>query len=305
MRFRWTIAAVVVALLVGGAAVVMAMLSSSLAPARAALRYPWGLLSTEAETMNDCVECHEPDKFHTCDSCHDDHGSAEMASVPFDDLILLAGDVPEPGYIPLNDILPYRDQPGTHVTLLGFLSVHGVSEFDSVTLASRDEGFVTLEAPNLTSEALLMPHVDGLRFAAENLHVSTWLKGVWHIIVVGREKPLTIDGQRTSMGRLMLGPTRSVTLEQADVMLHSKTDGQVRMGKTASRVEGAGLSDIVGDPGFDALLIRDEAGQEHMLTAAEAKGAMLAQMGRQIVLVLPARGRAQWITGVVELVSEE
>jgi hypothetical protein len=31
----------------------------------------------------------------------------------------------------------------------------------------------------------------------------------------------------------------------------------------------------------------------------------LAQMGQQIVLVLPSRGRAQWITDVVELVSEE
>jgi hypothetical protein len=32
---------------------------------------------------------------------------------------------------------------------------------------------------------------------------------------------------------------------------------------------------------------------------------VLAQMGSQVVLVLPGRGRAQWIDGVVELVSEE
>jgi hypothetical protein len=213
--------------------------------------------------------------------------------------------VPEPGYIAVNDILPYRDQPGTHVALLDFLADHGVTEFESVTLASRDGGFVTFEWPNLTGEALLMPHVDGVRFAAENLHVSTWLKGVWRIIVVGTEKPLTIDGYRTSIGRLLLGPTRSVTIEQTDVMLRSETDGQVRKGKTASRIEGAGLADIVGDPDFDTLLVRDAEGQEHTLTAAEAKGAVLAQMGRKIVLVLPGRGRAQWITDVVELVSEE
>ena len=169
--------------------------------------------------MNDCVACHEPDKFHTCATCHDNHGSAEMSGVPFNTLILLAGDVPEPGYVAVNDILPYRDQPGTHVSLLDFLSDHGVEDLQQVTLASRDEGFVTFERPNLTDEALLMPHVDGLRFAAENLHVSTWLKGVWRIIVVGAEKPLTIDGQRTSVGRLLLGPTRSVTIEQTDVML--------------------------------------------------------------------------------------
>jgi hypothetical protein len=42
-----------------------------------------------------------------------------------------------------------------------------------------------------------------------------------------------------------------------------------------------------------------------MLSAAEARGAVLAQMGQQVVLVLPERGRAQWIVDVVELVTEE
>jgi len=299
------ILALLVALLVGGGVVAAVVGAKSLAPVRLTFHYPWGILAEDADTMNQCYDCHEPAKSHTCDSCHDDHGSAEMAKVPFDDLILLAGDVPEPGYIAVNDILPYRDQPGTHVALLDFLADHGVTDFESVTLASRDEGFVTFERPNLTGEALLMPHVDGVRFAAENLHVSTWLKGVWRIIVVGTEKPLTMDGYPTSIGRLLLGPTRSVTIEQTDVMLRSETDGQVRKGKTASRIEGAGLADIVGDPDFDTLLVRDVEGREHTLTAAQAKGAVLAQMGRSIVLVLPSRGRVQWITDVVELVSEE
>ena len=223
MKRFWLILAIVAALVVGGVAVAVATGAKVAAPARSALHYPWALLADEAETMNDCVECHEPDKFHTCDSCHDDHGSAEMANVPFDDLILLQGDVPEPGYIPVNDILPYRDQPGTHVALLDFLAEQGVTDFESVTLASRDEGWITVERANLTAEALLMPHVDGVRFAAENLHVSTWLKGVWRIIVVGPDKPLTLDGYRTSMGRLLLGPTASVTIEQTDVMLRSES----------------------------------------------------------------------------------
>jgi hypothetical protein len=174
-----------------------------------------------------------------------------------------------------------------------------------VTLASRDEGWITIERDNLTSEALLLPHVDGVRFAAENLHVSTWLKGVWRVIVVGPDRPLTLDGYRTSIGRLLLGPTASVTIEQTDVMLRSEADGQIRRAKTASRIEGAGLSNIVADPGFDTLLVRDASGGEHTLTAAEAQGAVLAQMGQQIVLVLPGRGRAQWIADVVELISEE
>jgi len=305
MRRFWLILVIVAALLVGGVAAAVATGAKVAAPARSAFNYPWTMLADEAETMNDCVECHEPAKFHTCDSCHDDHGSAEMAGVPFDDLILLQGDVPEPGYIPVNDILPYRDQPGTHVALLDFLAEQGVSEFESVTLASRDEGWITVERDNLTAEALLLPHVDGVRFAAENLHVSAWLKGVWRIIVVSPDKPLTLDGYRTSIGRLLLGPTTSVTVEQADVMLRGEADGQIRKAKTASRVEGAGLADIVADPGFDTLLVRDASGGEHTLTTAEARGAVLAQMGQQIVLVLPRRGRAQWIGGVVELVSEE
>ena len=305
MRRFWWVVALVVALVVGGAAVLVATGSRMAAPARSAMHYPWTMLAGQAETMNDCVECHEPAKFHTCDSCHDEHGSAEMASVPFDDLILLQGDVPEPRYIAANDILPYRDQPGTHVALLDLLAEHGVTEFESVTLASRDEGWITIERDNLTNQALLLPHADGVRFAAEDLHVSTWLKGVWRIIVVGPDKPLTLDGYHTSIGRLLLEPTTSVTLEQTDVMLTGGADGQTRRAKTASRIEGAGLTVIVADPDFDSLLVRDAEGAEHTLTAAEAKGAVLAQMGQQIVLVLPSRGRAQWIPDVVELVSEE
>jgi hypothetical protein len=301
----WLIVAILAVLIVVGVGVALAIGAGMAAPAQAVFNFPLDMLADEAATMNDCVECHEPDKFHMCSTCHDDHGSAEMANIPFDDLILLQGDVPAPGYIPVNDILPYRDQPGTHVTLLDFLAGQGVSQFESVTLASRDEGWITVDRDNLTAEALLLPHVDGVRFAAENLHVSTWLKGVWRIIVVGPDKPLTLDGYRTSMGRLLLGPTVSATVEQTDVMLNSETDGQVRKAKTASRVEGAGLASIVADPGFDTLLVRDAAGGEHTLTAADARGAVLAQMGQQIVLVLPGRGRAQWIAGVVELISEE
>ena len=37
----------------------------------------------------------------------------------------------------------------------------------------------------------------------------------------------------------------------------------------------------MADPGFDTLLVRDAVGGEHTLTAAEARGAVLAQMGRR------------------------
>jgi hypothetical protein len=303
MSRRWLILIVVVALAIGGAVVAVAMGAKALAPARAALHFPWSMLADEATTMNDCVECHEPAKFHTCATCHDEHGSAEMTKVPFNQLVLLAGDVPEPGYIPVNDILPYRDQPGTQVALLDFLAEHGVTDFERVALASTDGSLVTVDRPNLTGEALLMPYLDGMRFADEDLHVSTWLKGISRIVVVGVEKPLTIDGQATSIGRLLLRATRSATAQQTDVMFKSASDGQIRKAKTASRIEGAPLEDLVADPGFDTLLVRDAQGQEHTLSADEADGAILAQIDGRVVLVLPGRGQPQWIPDVVEITS--
>jgi hypothetical protein len=307
MSRLWVILLLLVAFVVAGVAVALAMNSEAMAPAQSALYYPWNMLAGEAETMNDCAECHEAEHFHTCDACHDDHGSAEMANVPFNALVHLAGDVPEGGFIPVNEIVPYRDQPGTHVALLDFLAGQGIEDFESVTLTSRDGGFVTFDRANLTGEALLMPHVDGIRFAAENLHVSTWLKGISRIVVVGVDRPLTLDGYRTSFGRLLLGPTRSLTVDQADVMLKSETDGEIRRAKTATRIEGVPVEGIVDDPGFEQLAVRDADGQEYVFPARETRGALLAQLrGRpELVLVLPEQGRAEWVTGVVEISSGE
>jgi hypothetical protein len=181
-----------------------------------------------------------------------------------------------------------------------------VEDFQSVTLAASDGGFVTVERPNLTDEALLLPYVDGIRFAAEDLHVSTWLKGISRIIVVGADKPLLIDGEATSMGRLLLGTTSSVTIEQTDVMLKSDVDGQIRKAKTASRLEGAPVAAVVANPAFARLVVRDAQGREQTLTSEEAQGAVLAQVWGhpEVTLVLPSRGRAQWLSGVVEIRSE-
>jgi hypothetical protein len=275
-----------------------------MAPARAPFHFPWRMLADEAATMNDCVECHEPAKFHSCATCHDEHGSAEMEQVPFGQLVRLEGDVPDPSYIAINDLLPYREFTSTHLALLDLLGQQGVQDFQSVTLASSDGGFVTIEQADVTPEALLLPYTDGMRFADEKLHVSTWLKGINRIIVVGEERPLLIDGQRTSMGRLLLRATRSATVQQTQTMFKSEDDGQVRRAKTANRIEGAPIEDLVAGPGFEGLRVRDAAGEEHSLSADEAEGALLAQMGKEVVLVLPGRGRSQWVTGVVEITTE-
>ena len=254
--------------------------------------------------MVECASCHAPETFHTCNTCHDDHGAVEFENIPFYAGITLEGDVPTPGYVLLNQILPYRAQPYTHLPLLEFLAQQGVHAFESVTLASLDGGFVTLTPENLTAEALLMPYQDGIRFAAENLHVSTWIKGIRRVIVVGADKPLLIEGQPTSMGRLLLGPTLGLTVEQANVMLQSVTDGQVRRAQAGARMEGAPLYALLEAPAPERVLVRDSAGREYRLTVEELRGAVLAQFRGRVTLILPERGRTQWVVDVVALESE-
>jgi hypothetical protein len=298
--------AALLVLAIAGLAIATAAGARPLAPIRLATHYPWNSLVDEAATIDTCVAagCHKPADIHTCGTCHDQHGDAQLAQVPFASLLLLTGDVPEPGYIPINDILPYREITRTVMPLLDFLAQHGVGDFESATLSSSDGGFVTITRENLTPQSLLMPYADGVRFADEKLHASAWLKGIDRIVVVGREKPLRVDGQDTSIGRLLLGPTAMVTVEQTEVMLRSEEDGQIRRAQTAFRIEGVPLAVVVTDPAFTALLVRDAQGQERTLAAEEARGAVLAVVHGHVTLVLPGSGRGQWIGDVVEIKTE-
>ena len=310
MAKRSRLALIVVVLLVlavAGLAIATAAGARPLAPLRLATHYSWGLLADEAATIDDCsaAGCHQAADMHTCASCHDQHGDAQLAEVPFGALLLLTGDVPDPRFIPINDILPYREITRTVMPLLDFLAQQGVGDFESITFCSSDGGFVTIAREDLTPQAMLMPYADGVRFADEDLHVSAWLKGIDRIVVVGREKPLRIDGRDTSIGRLLLGPTAMVTVEQAEVMLKSESDGQVRRARTAFRIEGAPLAAVVAEPAFGTLLVRSARGQERTLTAEEARGAVLAVVHGHVTLVLPERSRGQWATDVVEMVSED
>ncbi len=275
-----------------------------LSPVRQAIHYPWSLLVDEANTRSQCVKCHEPEEQHTCSTCHDAHGGIEMSEVPFDGVVWLLGDVPKPGFIDINDILPYRDQPDTFVTLLDLMAKQEVGDWETITMASLDGSIVTVDRANITEEAVLVPHKDGMRFAAPNLHISTWLKGVMRLTVVGKETPLIMDGQATSMGRILLGPSASVTVEETDVMLKSEEDGQIRKAKTASRLDGAPLTSLVATPDFNQVVVRDKAGKEQTLSAEEAAGAVLVQTWGKAVLVLPSRGRGLWIQDVVQITSQ-
>lgn len=273
------------------------------APLRLALHYPWGLLADEAVTLENCTAagCHEPVKVHTCASCHDAHGEARLSGVSWSGFVLLTGDVPEPTYIPINDILPLREFTHTAVPLLDLLAQHGVGDFESVTLLAGDGGQATIAREDLGPRSLLLPYADGLRFADERLHISSWLKGIQRIVVVGRERPLTIEGQGTSIGRLLLGPTRFLAVEPATVMLKGQEDGRLRRAQTAMRVEGVALADILADPTCSALRVRDAAGREYSLPKDQARSALLAVVFGRVTLVLPEQGRGAWIADVVQV----
>jgi len=263
--------------------------------------YSTDLIREEAKVMVECADCHEAEDFHRCSTCHDSHGAVEFSDLPFYNLIPFTGDVPDPGLVQLDQILPYQDIPNTHMTLTDFLEEQGVTDFESVTITSWDGGFITIKKENLSDQALLLPFSDGIRFVAEDLHVSTWLKGLSRIIVVSRDRPLIINGERTSIGRLLLGPTRQITVESAKVMLRSEQDGKVRDALTAVRVEGAAVSDLLDDQRFSEVLVIDQKGSQYRFEAEEIRSAVLLPDSSGTTLVLPDKARAEWIKGVVEI----
>ena len=301
-KSRWLVPVIVLLVILGSVVGVWAG-SARAVPLRALTKYPLGLLAEEAATMDECVECHKAETFHRCSTCHDDHGALELSDVPFYAVVALEGDVPEPGYVLVDDVLPYREQPNTHVALADFLATQGVDDFESVTMASDDGGFVTISRDNLTDAALLMPYEDGIRFASEDLHVSTWIKGLRRIIVVGRETSLEVEGQPTSIGRLLLGPTQWVTVEQTDVMLKSQEDGAIRKAQVGARIRGVALTAIVPS-NASAVVVQTASGVTRTLAVEDIQEALLAQLRSEVVLVFPDRARTQWITGITALASE-
>ena len=268
-------------------------------PLRVVAAYPAEMLWEETRWMDECAECHAGEDFHRCSACHDDHGAVEFTDIPFFGMISFTGDVPQPGVVEINEVLPYRDQPHTHLPLLDFLEDQGVAEFESVTLTSRDGGWITIQREDLTDEALLLPYTDGIRFAAENLHVSTWIKGLTGMVVVGDEKPLTINGESTSIGRLLLGPTRLVTVETARVMYAGEEDGVIREAQTAFRIRGAAVSELLADRPYEAVLVEDQVGEIYRFYPEETARAVLIPDKEGVTLVLPDRGRAGWVDQVI------
>jgi len=265
--------------------------------------YGVGLLWEEAQVMNECAECHKAVDFHDCYTCHDDHGAVELAGIRFYEVVEFTGDVPEHSFVRVNDVMPDQENAGTHILLLDFLAQQGVDTFESVTFTTNDGGLTTIEAQYLDETAMLVPYVDGVRFVTGSVHVSTWLKGIQQIIVVGSEKPLTIDGEATSIGRLMLGETVRLTVEGSDTML-TTDDGSTGLAFVANRVEGARLLPLLKTTSPTQVLITDLEGNQYQLAGDEIEEAVIAIVRRETTLVLPSRGRSAWITNVVQIDSE-
>jgi hypothetical protein len=288
-------------ILLGG--IIALVIASKPMPVGLIQKYGIGLLWEEGKVMNECAECHNAIDFHDCTACHDDHGAVELAGIKFYEVVELTGDVPEHSYVRMNEVLPIQTNGGTHILLFDFLSQHGVDDFESITFITNDGGLATIEAQYLDETAMLVPYVDGVRFVTESVHVSTWLKGIKQIIVVGIEKPLTIDGEATSIGRLLLGDTMRLTVEGSDTMLTDEA-GRTGLAFVGNWVEGARLLPLLNTPLPNRVTITVRNGGQVELTGDEIEDAILAIVRKEITLVLPDRGRSAWPSDIVQIDSK-
>jgi hypothetical protein len=286
------------------AAVVLLIIFTKPMPVSLLQEYGMKFIWDEGATMNECAECHDSVDFHTCETCHDDHGAVELVNIPFSKIVQLTGDVPDPSFVRINQIIPNQDEFRTHITVFQFLEMHGIEAFETITFTTNDGGLTTIEYQYLDETAMLVPYVDGVRFVTESVHVSTWLKGIERIIIVGKETPLSIDGKQTSIGRLLLGNTTRLTVESADVMLASE-DGKTSHAYVANWIDGALLLPLLENQAPDYIIITDGSGIRTTLAGEEIQGAVIALVRGEVTLVLPQRGRSMWLANIVSIESKD
>jgi len=238
-----------------------------------------------------------------CVDCHQLHGAINLDEVPFNSFVLLTGDVPEPRLISVNDILPYRYAGEAGLSLPDFLANNGVEDFKQVSLISTDGGIVTLERQYVSERSLLLPYLESIRFQDDGLHVSTWLKGINKIIVIGEELPIIIDGRATSMGRLLRENTLTVVSERSYPMYRSEEDGEVRKGEYSHLHTGAPISELVAHRDFSTLTITDAEGETYAIEARDAQQAILTIYYGKPTLMLPELHKGEWVSDVVRVVS--
>ena len=300
---RWIII-LVAALVVTVGVIILILVTTKPMPVALLSEYDLNTLWIEGETMNKCAKCHSSSDFHTCDTCHDEHGAVELSGVTFFEVIELTGDVPDPAFVRVNEVLPDQENAGTHITLYDFLAQNGVEKdsFESITFTTNDGGLVTIEAQYLDETAMLVPYIDGVRFVTSSVHSSTWLKGINRVVVVGKDTPLIIDGTATSIGRLLIGETVHLTVEGSDVMLKNDS-GDVSHALVANWVEGAQLTSLLADPNAASITATDTNGDTYEISGDELATVLIAMVRDKVTLVIPDRGRSAWPVDIVDIES--
>lgn len=239
----------------------------------------------------------------TCAECHDVHGALELSDAPFQSQVWILGDVPEATYLIVDDLFPYAEaEAGTSIALPDLLARYGAAEWERVALESLDGGWVVLEREYVTEASLLVPYLEGVRFADSNQHESTWLKGVRWIIVEGAERSLRIGEEQTSLGRLLLAQRTTVVAEGAQAMYRSEADGQIYRGEYAHLYTGALVSQALGDGwAAERFVATNAAGRVTEFAREDLEGAVIATVNGRPALVLPREGRGRWVTDLVAL----
>jgi len=266
--------------------------------------YGLGILWEEGLAMNKCAECHSGEEFHGCDICHDDHGAVELAGVGFNEVFELTGDVPEPSFVRINELLPDQDETGTHITVTDVLAKYGVENFQSITLVTSDGGMVTIEYPYLDETALLVPYIDGIRFASENIHASAWMKGISKIIVVGNKMPLLIDGQASSIGCLLINHAAIRVAIEGTYMMLANESNETSHAWVTNWVEGVMLTSVLKTPFLESAVITHSDGKTTELKGSEVKEVILGIVYGEVMLILPERGRSAWLTDIIQIESK-
>lgn len=298
---RWIIF-LAVGLVLALAVIVLILVTTKPMPVALIEEFSFSTLWQEGLTMNKCAKCHDGAEQHTCATCHDKHGAVELEGIQFYAVIDLTGDLPNPSFVRLNEILPDQENAGTFITVQDFLAQNDVEEYDSITFITNDGGMTTIGSDYIDETAMLLPYVDGVRFASETLHASSWLKGITRIVVVGTDTPLTIDGNQTSIGRLLIGQTVQVVVESTDVML-AGDDGNLSHATTSNWIEGALLAPLLENPTPSSITVTDANGEQFELSGAEIIGAVLAMDHDSVTLVLPDRGRSAWLVDILSIES--
>ncbi len=239
----------------------------------------------------------------SCAECHDVHAGLEWKDAPFQSQVWILGDVVSSTYFMVNDLFPYRnDTPETQISLQDLLARYGATDWQRVALESLDGGVVTLERKFVTGESVLVPYMEGLRFKDENQHKSVWLKGVRWITVEGSATPLTIAGQRTSLGRLLMADRTMVTTEGGGAIYVSPLDGETYRGNYAHAYVGASLAGLLrNEMPYAKLSVRDVKGRAKEITLEQAEGAIVGTVSGHPSLILPRASRGLWAVDVTEI----